>query len=158
MELLLSAAEKHLAGFNRKAHSWEDIEKICKTKHVNLKVCEYGPDVLGYFCIRRTPRRTKRFIVVNSRLDEIDRVFTGLHELGHFFLHEPVSAGHWFYCSRNAKLIQRKHDAEADFFALIAMIPLWMLIDLHAVNFVDIDPRLVPYLKKRLLIYHEFGV
>lgn len=158
MELLLRTVEKQLPKFNVKAHTWEDVEKICRQRHVNLKVCEYGPDILGYFCIRRTAKRVKKFIVINSILDEINRTFTGLHELGHYFLHEPVWAGHWFYCSRNARFIQSKHDAEADAFALIAMVPLWMLMDLMAVNFSEIRPELLPLLKRRQILFEEHAV
>jgi Zn-dependent peptidase ImmA (M78 family) len=158
MNLLYEAMCSGLLGFNKKAYGFADAKEICKKQHIWLIVCEYGPDVLGYFCVRRTEKRFKKFIMVNSILNNVDRTFTLLHELGHFFLHKPVRADHYFYCSRNAKLIQQKHDAEADAFALIAMIPFDLMLELYHTPFTEIEPALLPYLRRRYKLWQDFGV
>jgi Zn-dependent peptidase ImmA (M78 family) len=157
MDFLIEAMSRPFPKLNTKAHDFEDVQRITRKEHINLTITEYEPNILGYFCTRKTPKRTKRYIVINSLLDDVDRTFIGLHELGHFYLHVPVSSRQYFYCKANAKRTQSKHDAEANAFALIAMIPLWMLIDLETVNFEDIDPKLIPYLKKRAHFYEQYG-
>lgn len=158
MNLLLKTMMRHFPKLNQKAHTWEDVEIMAKRHRIALTITEYDPDILGYYCTRRTAKRVKKHIVVNSLLGPADRTFTGLHELAHYFLHVPVSSRHWFYCRKNAQQIISKHDCEANAFALIAMIPLWMLIDHEGAGFDDLNPGFVVLLKKRKQIWEDWGV
>lgn len=158
MDFLLHRMQKSFPKLNLKAHTFEDVEAAAKKEHINLTVCEYDPEILGYYCTRKTPQRTKKFIVINSLLGATDRTFVGLHELGHYFLHVPVAARDYFYCRRNARLTEAKHDAEANAFALIAMIPLWMLIDHEATEFADLNPGFVQLLIKRKRLFEQYEI
>lgn len=143
---------------NLKAYTYEDVERIATKNRIKITICDYSPDILGYYCVRKTAKRTKRFIVLNSSLDEIGRTFIGLHELAHYFLHVPTSPRQWFYCRRNAIRTHSKHDCEADAFALIAMIPIWMMIDLEASSAEDIHPALAELLIKRKALWEKHGI
>lgn len=158
MNLLYERAQYEFPQFNVKAYNFDDVERICKTRRIRLTICKYGPDIRGYYSARKKGKRIERHIVINSILDEINKTFVGLHELGHVVLHQPPGVGQWLCSSSNAKFIECKQDGEADAFALIAMIPLWMLIDLHATNFTDIEPGLIPLLKKRFLLFQDHGI
>lgn len=99
----------------------------------------------------------KKFIVVNSIFEGPNRTFTVCHELGHFFLHKPVSGSHWFFHSTNAKFISAKQDAEADAVGLIMMIPYDMMLELYHTPFSEIDPEILPYLKRRYELWQKYG-
>lgn len=139
-------------------YTFEDVKIIAKRHHINLTICDYKPDILGYYCTRKTPKRTKRFIVINSLLDDISRNLIGLHELAHHFLHAPTSPRQWFYCRRLAERTASKHDCEADAFALIAMIPFWMLCDLDGSGYQDLHPTLLELCIRRKKLWQEHGV
>ena len=158
MNLLLETMTRHFPRLNHRAYGWEDIEQIAARHHIHVTIAEYEPNILGYYCTRKTAKRVKKHIVINAILGAADRTFTGLHELAHYFLHVPVSSREFFFCKRNAKQIISKHDCEANAFALIAMIPLWMLIDAEGAGYQDLDPGLVTFLKKRRAIWEEWGV
>jgi uncharacterized protein DUF955 len=145
---------------NQKAYNFSDVERIAKRNRIHLTVCDYNPDILGYFCTRKTPKRTKKYIVINSMLGEIGRTFIGLHELGHYFLHVPVSTRQWFYCRRMAENTRSKHDCEADSFALIAMIPAWMMIDMDASNYESAlyHPALMDLCRRRKALWEKYAI
>lgn len=158
MKLLLETMTRHFPRLNHKAYVWDDVEKIAKRHRINITIASYDPEILGYYCTRRTAKRIKKFIMVNSLLGITDRTFIGLHELGHFFLHVPVSSRQYFFCRRNAHLTESKQDCEANSFALIAMLPLWMLIEADGVNYADMDPGQVRMLHRRKQIWECWGV
>lgn len=158
MNLLLDAMLQHFPKLNRRPYGWEDIELLAKKHRIHLSITRYDPNILGYYCTRKTAKRTKKFIMVNSILDETERTFIGLHELAHYFLHVPVSSRQYFFCRRQALQTEAKHDAEANAFALIAMIPLWMLIDHEGALFTDLEPGFVHLLIRRKRVWEEWGM
>lgn len=158
MHILLNRMKRPFPKLNFHAYTFADVERIAKRERINLTICDYNPDILGYFCTRKTPQRTKKFIVINSKLDEIGRTFIGLHELAHFFLHVPSSPKQWFYCRRMAERTASKHDCEANDFALVAMIPMWMMIDLDATNYQDIHPALMELCVRRKKVWEKHGI
>lgn len=158
MHILLTSMKRPFPKLNLKAYTFDDVERIARREHINLTVCDYNPDILGYFCTRKTEKQTKKFIVINSGLDTIGRTFIGLHELAHYFLHVPTSPKQWFYCRRNAERTRSKHDCEANAFALIAMIPIWMMIDLDATGYQDIHPALVDLCVRRKQLWERYEI
>jgi Zn-dependent peptidase ImmA (M78 family) len=143
---------------NSQPYTFEDVERITRRERIKLTICDYNPDILGYFCTRKTAQRVKKFIVINSRLDTIGRTFIGLHELAHYFLHAPTSPRQWFYCRRIAERTRSKHDCEADAFALIAMLPYWMMIELSSTGYQDLHPALVDLCVRRQKLWEKHGV
>jgi hypothetical protein len=86
----------------------------------------------------------------------IGRTFIGLHELAHYFLHSPTSPKQWFYCRRIAERTRSKHDCEADAFALIAMLPYWMMMELNSDQ--DLHPALVDLCIRRKKLWEKHGI
>lgn len=159
MNLLLNAIERVLPKVNKKAHDFSDVEKIAKRERIKLIITDYPPDILGYYATRSTPKRLKKFIMINARLtSEPERAFVGLHELAHHFFHTPISWRVPFYCRRACELTRSKFDCEADAFALIAMIPEWLLIELSETSFTSIDPALVPFLVRRQKLWETHRI
>jgi Zn-dependent peptidase ImmA (M78 family) len=158
MNLLLDSMLEHFPKLNRRPYGWEDIELITKKHRINLTVTNYNPEILGYYCTRKTAKRVKKFIMVNAILDEMGRTFIGLHELAHYFLHVPITSRQYFYCRRNALQTEAKHDAEANAVALIAMIPLWMLIDHSGAGFDTLEPEFVNLLIRRQRVWESWGL
>lgn len=158
MHMLLTSLKRALPKLNFYPYSFDDVERIAKKERINLTVCEYKPDILGYYCTRKTPKRTKRFIVINSLLDETARTFTGLHELAHHFLHAPSSPKQWFYCRQLAERTLSKHDCEANSVALVAMIPFWKLCELDAAGYQDLSPALLELCVRRKKLWELHDV
>ena len=159
MHITLNRMKRAFPKLNLKPYTFEDVEKIAKRERISVTVCEYSPDILGYYCTRKTSRAVKKFIVINSNLDEVSRTFVGLHELVHHFLHAPASARQWLYCRRLAEGTAAKHDREADNMALIAMIPFWMLCEFEAVGVNPAyHPSLVELLHKRWKLWQQYSI
>jgi Zn-dependent peptidase ImmA (M78 family) len=149
MHITLNRMKQIFPKLNLISYTFADVERIAKRERINITICRYNPDILGYYCTRRTKRGIKRFIVINSILDETARTFVALHEIAHHFLHEPVSSRQWYYCRRNAERTNSKHDCEADSFALIAMIPASLLLELETMDASEIHPALAELCLKR---------
>ncbi len=156
MELLLKTMKRHFPQLNRKPYGLEDVEKIALAKGVHLKFAPYNEDILGYFCIDRSRKKVSKHIVINDTLGPIMRDVVSLHEICHFFYHAPVCSQDWFYCRKSAEHKTNKHDCEADMFALIAMIPLSLLIELNAAEYIE--PDLIPLCTRRQKIWKEYGL
>ncbi len=65
-----------------KKHGTNNPYTLCMYLNINVLFCELG-DIKGYYkkCLR------KKFIVLNSDLDEFSRKIVLAHELGHAVLH-----------------------------------------------------------------------
>jgi Zn-dependent peptidase ImmA (M78 family) len=159
MNLLLDTIKSILPAANRKAHDFADVERLAKREKISIVLANYRPDILGYYTTRRNGSRLERFIMINSLLkNEPEKTFVGLHELGHHFLHAPISWRAPFYCRSTCELSKSKFDCEADAFALIAMIPTWLLIEMHDACFASLDPAMVPFLTRRQKLFETYWV
>ena len=158
MNLLLETIKRVLPDANKKAHDFDYAMRIARRERISIIIANYRSDVLGYYTTRRTKKRVRRFMMINANLNEIDRTYTAHHELGHHFLHAPISWRMPFYCRRNLEITKSKFDCEADAFALIAMIPQWLLEECSLMSFSELDQRLVPYLKRRWTLWKEHAI
>lgn len=127
---------------NQRVYSMAHVEKIAAKERIRVVFDECLPGILGYLCHKQTGarKRTRRIIVIDRQLGELERTYVAMHEIAHHFLHIPISARLWFACPSTAKITRSKHDHEADVFALIALIPAPLMIDLDAVQYEDVDP------------------
>lgn len=153
MKLLLSTLRKTFPGFNKKAYTFDNGLAIAKRHNIRINIVSYEDDIMGYFCIKRVGKKVRRFIVINSKLNEIDRTFVLLHEIAHFFLHVPVSAGHYYFCRRTAKRSESKNECEATAAALILMIPLALLLKMRETPFAELSETEIGYYVKRQRLY-----
>lgn len=159
MNLLLEKIKRVIPAANQRAHGFSDVERIASREKISIIVADYRPDILGYYATRRSKRSLEKFMMINARINsEPEKTFVGLHELGHHFLHAPITWRQPLRCIRSSSLTQSKYDKEADAFALIAMVPLWLLLEMQDTNFANIDPALVPFLIKRQKLWELHGV
>lgn len=159
MNLLLDKIKRVIPGANKRAHDFADVERIAKKERISIIVADYRPDILGYYTVRRVKRHRKQFMMINARISsEPEKTFVGLHELGHHFLHAPITWRQPLRCIRTTALTQSKYDQEADAFALIAMVPLWLLLEMQETSYASIDSDLMPYLIKRQKLWELHGI
>jgi Zn-dependent peptidase ImmA (M78 family) len=161
MHHVLSLMERRFPKLNLQPYTLEDVEIHARRHRIHFETKDLTPDILGYYCTRKigVGTRKKRYIILNSSLDAIGKTFTGLHELGHFFLHVPVSSKQYFYCRRNAESTRSKHDCEADAFALVAMIPMWMLCDLEGGRYHDeLHPAMLELYTRRRWLWERYSI
>lgn len=94
------------------------------------------------------------FIVVNSRLAGVERLFVLLHELGHFLLHVPRSGptASFFEIDRSLR-----KEREADVFALCALVPTHV-VDSRGYDGLVHDGFPHDLVERRLKIRKRFGL
>ncbi len=158
MNLLFIAMLSALPKLNSRPMTYEDFEKAARRERVRVTLCNYSPEINGYYCVQRKGSRRIPHIVINSRLDDLRRTFTGFHELAHHFLHVPVSAQHWYYCRRTAKVTDRKQECEANAVALMAIIPKKLMLELYEDGIDHVDPDLAELCRQRWEVYQQYGV
>lgn len=154
MELMLKKMRCHFPKLNHIPHGLEYVERVAARERIRITFARYSPDIQGYFCIDRT--KQKKHIVLNDLLGPVLRDFVALHEIAHYFLHVPATSTEWFYCRRSSELKTQKHDCEADLFALIAMIPLGLLMELSDMD--DIHPELLLFCVRRWQVYERYSI
>src|SRR5205085_11028369 len=100
--------KERLRSFNILAHTWEDFEFIAKSEKITVKICDYGEEIKGYYCIEETKKGIKHYIIINARLNPFERLLTALHELIHFYLHYPINPRQYLF--RTTKLVNKRHE------------------------------------------------
>ena len=158
MNLLYDTLKKNLRHFNQKAYDWDAILRIAKRHNIHIKFAPYETNIRGYYCVNHNYKKPRKIIILNSSLGPVERVFVALHELGHYFLHVPVSSRQYYYCRQNTKAIRSKQESEADGFALVAMIPIWLLIDAEGSGYADIEPNMLPFFGRRKKLWEKYGI
>jgi Zn-dependent peptidase ImmA (M78 family) len=101
-------------GWGRRVLTEEDFYRLCRRE--KIKVAEVPLRVLGFYMLCKG----KAFIVVDSRLQGVRRLYVSFHELAHYFLHVPAhaTAAHFFRLRPDTK---QEHEAEV--FASVALLP-----------------------------------
>lgn len=100
--------------WNRRAFTDETFERLCR-KH-RIKVFDIPLRVPGFYMACKG----KRCIYLNDKVRGVQRLYNGLHELGHYFLHalkEPTAA---LFLGLQPGT---REEIEADIFAVVALIP-----------------------------------
>jgi Zn-dependent peptidase ImmA (M78 family) len=114
MKLLAHKLYELGIGWNERGFDDAKFFRLCEAFDVN--VIEGHLETTGFY-YRLLGRD---FIVVNSKLAGVEKLFVLLHELGHFLLHVPRSgpAASFFEIGRSTR-----KEREADIFALCALLP-----------------------------------
>lgn len=157
MHLLFIAMLGLLPKLNRHAYTFDDFERIAKRQRIRIAVTEYDQEIKGYYCVERRGSRRIPYIVINRHLDDIQRTLTAFHELTHHALHVPVSAQHWYYCRRTAIAADRRQEYEADTIALIALLPLPLLLELADEDAAQLPPDMAELCRRRQQIFQRYG-
>lgn len=157
MHITLERMERAFPQLNHHPHTFADVERVAGFHRLDLTIEDHPSDILGYLATDR--ESGKRTLVINSRLDDIGRTFVGFHELGHFFLHVPTSPRQWHFARKCAERTKSKHENEADAFALVAMIPMWMLCDVEEGKCHDeLHPAMLELYTRRRELWKMYGI
>ncbi|WP_025727753.1 ImmA/IrrE family metallo-endopeptidase [Heyndrickxia ginsengihumi] len=84
--------------------------ELAAYKNIHVVYFEMHPEILGFY---KYEKRNK-FIVLNTRSEEKERLFLCGHELGHTVMHEKI---HTPYLRKNTFFSVDKVECEANYFA-----------------------------------------
>lgn len=97
-----------------KKYGTSNPEEIAKHLNINVRYVDTPNHINGFW--KRILRR--KFIFVNERLDEWQRMAVISHELGHILLHPHY---HHFCSEGRSYFASKRHENEADNFAMCLM-------------------------------------
>lgn len=149
MQFFTEKISKLRINWNKKPLTEADFYRLCKRHRIGVE--EMPLKVSGfYYCLKG-----RHFIAIDSKLEPRKKLFVMFHEFAHFLMHAPdknVTANFHGIGKKTRK------EAEADAFALCALIPKkWIegrkLQELH-------DDEGFPHemLRERLAIYEKHGI
>lgn len=113
MKLLLEKIKRLEIDWNERPLTETDFHQLCE--RFGVIVDETPLNTPGfYFC-----GLGKHYIAVNSDLPPDKKLFTMFHEFGHFLIHSPRTDPTAGFCG----IRHTRVEAEADMFALVALMP-----------------------------------
>lgn len=115
--ILTSIIQKKIPFWNERVFTEDDLLNLCQIHHARHYEDEEMKGKGEY-----TIHKGVCFVVVNKNLKSPEKLWVGLHELGHHLIHYPVP-------HRFSKGTKRRMDREANFFAAIALIPTSLIQD-----------------------------
>lgn len=155
MNLLLDKIKREFPQFNRIPFTEKDFWRIVKRENIFVHFWNLSESVNGFYGVNRRYRFSRHYIVLNSKLLPNKWLFTGLHELIHFWLHAPRSHNEVYFSSRH---VTRDQDKEADKLALIGIYPLPTLIEATQTPFEYLPVDTIEKLIRRKDIFDGDGV
>lgn len=148
MRPFLTKATELGVGWNERELSESDLDDLCRRYDVGLAELPLRTDGFYYRVMGRD------MIVVNSLLRPRRRLFVAFHELAHCLFHVPASgpSAAFFHVGR-----RDRREAEADAFALIALMPLQLVLSSSIDELVaDGHPR--DEVASRHALYRSHGI
>lgn len=97
-------------------YSTNDPFEIAEGKSINVYFHPLHREIMGYY---KYIRRNK-YIVINSNLDDNNKIFTCAHELGHSELHPRIDTP---FLKKNTLFSTNKIENEANRFAVEMLLP-----------------------------------
>lgn len=145
MQLLSDKIKKLVPAWNERRLTERDFHRICR--RCSITVTEM-PLMTGGFYYRVKGRD---FIAIDSRLSGPKRLFVMFHELAHFLLHVPDSGA-----TANFHGVGRRtrKEREADLFALCALMPKNLLLELTAEELIE-EGFAIETVHERLSIFQQ---
>jgi Zn-dependent peptidase ImmA (M78 family) len=152
LKLSWSRAKRCFPDFNVKPISENDAWRFAKRRKIIVR--DLPLQVEGYY-----QRKAGRdYILLNSRLSEMQRWHTLLHELGHYIFDEPCESDNYtLYRVCDSNQLPDPRELRADAFALIAMMPFEDLLKLQLED-LSHDAWLANQVVQRLAVYVEYGM
>jgi len=137
--ILYRILKKRIPEWNEKVFTEGDFERLCEAELVRVIETDVLRSKGEYIS-----QHGFAFILIRQGLPKIQKLWVGLHELGHHLMHYPVP-------HRFSKGIVRRMDREANYFAAIALMPTQMILQ---TSFSEIAEE-TGYSKELLLIRKE---
>lgn len=113
--ILYRILKKRIPEWNEKVFTEGDFERLCEAEFVRVIETNVLRSKGEYIS-----QHGFAFILIRQGLPRIQKLWVGLHELGHHLMHYPVP-------HRFSRSIVRRMDREANYFAAIALIPTDLL-------------------------------
>jgi len=101
-------------GWNEHAFTAADFARLCRKE--KIKVFDLPLVVPGFFLVCKG----QRAIYLNSKSRGLWRLYSGLHELAHHYLHAPVETTSAFFFGLKPNT---REEIEAEAFAVVALLP-----------------------------------
>ena len=149
MQFFVDKISRLRFSWNRRALTEADFYRLCRRFRVTVQEMPLQSGGF-YFCMKG-----RHFIAVDSRLTGHKRLFVMFHELAHFLMHTPdagVTANFYGVGKKTRK------EAEADAFALCAIVPKTWLQNRKPHEICDeegLSPELVA---ERLAVYRDHKI
>ena len=135
--------------WNRKPLTQDDFYRMCKRHKVTVH--EMPLRVSGfYYCVLG-----RHYIAIDSRLRQYKKLFVMFHEFAHYLMHAPdtgVTANFHGVGKRTRK------EAEADAFALCALIPKTWIETRTVAELIDDEGLPESMVTQRLEIYTQHRI
>jgi Zn-dependent peptidase ImmA (M78 family) len=149
MLLILDKISRLRCQWNKRALTEGDFYKLCKRRRIT--VVEMPLRTSGfYYCVLG-----RHYIALDSRLPNQKKLFVMFHEFAHYLMHAP-DAG----VTANFHGVGKKtrKEAEADAFALCAIIPKTWIESRTVYEIIDDEGIPEAILKERLSLYETRGI
>jgi Zn-dependent peptidase ImmA (M78 family) len=134
-------------GWNKRPLDEADFERLCR--RFRITVVEMPLRTNGfYYCVKG-----RHFIAIDSKLSRIKKLLVMFHEFAHFMMHVPddgVTANFHGIGRRTRK------EAEADAFALCALIPRSLLESRSLDELID-EGYTIDLLEERRRVFEDYG-
>jgi Zn-dependent peptidase ImmA (M78 family) len=134
--------------WNRKPLNEDNFYRLCKRHKVGVQ--EMPLRVSGfYYCVMGG-----HYIAIDSKLRGHERLFVMFHEFAHYLMHVPdrnVTANFHGIGQKNRK------EAEADMFALCALIPKTWIENRTVQEIIEEDGIPADMVRERLALYERYG-
>lgn len=148
MLFLLDKISELRSQWNRKPLTQDDFYQLCKRNKVTVE--EMPLRVSGfYYCLLGG-----HYIAIDSRLRHHKKLFVMFHEFAHYLMHVPDSG-----VTANFHGIGKKtrKEAEADAFALCAIIPKTWIESRSLAEIADEEGIPEDILRERVAVYELHG-
>lgn len=149
MNLLMKRLVKSIPQLNRRELTEDDFYKLCRKEKIILGELPLQETIFGYY----TNHAGKSYIIINSKLPKFRWLEVAFHELGHHYLHAPVTQSVFF----NSNKLFPKQEQEAQILAVLALIPLPVLQKIEEDPDIMFDYPL-HLIEERIKIFKEHGI
>jgi Zn-dependent peptidase ImmA (M78 family) len=149
MKFLVEKVSQLRINWNKRALTEDDFHRLCR--RFKITVQEMPLSVSGfYYCMKR-----RHFIAVDSKLHPQTKLFVMFHEFAHFLMHAPDTG-----VTANFHGVGKKtrKEAEADAFALCALIPKSWIGSRTEQEMLEDDGLTMEMLRQRTKILQMYGV
>lgn len=135
--------------WNKKALTEADFYRLCRRFRIGVKEMPLSTNGF-YYCLKG-----RHYIAFDSRLSGSKRAFVMFHELAHFLMHTPDTG-----VTANFHGVGKKtrKEAEADAFALCAIIPLAWIRERPPHDISEEEGISREMVAERLAVFASFGI
>jgi Zn-dependent peptidase ImmA (M78 family) len=154
MKIALSRLKELFPGLNRRRFTEIDCWRNAERFNALVKTAPLAVD--GYCGVGVYRGKIRSYIFLNSILTGEMFLRAFLHELAHVALHQARGTKAVLYLQSTDITVNRQEN-EADLFALIALYPQELFLDLCNAPADDLAGYSQPLLMKRLDIYRRLG-